>query len=547
MAIGRWILVVLAAAMIVFVPAPTASAAGPCDPPVNVIVCENSKPGAPPSEWDIDGSGDDTIQGFATDISVNKGERIDFKINTPAAAYTIDIYRTGYYGGNGARKIASVTPSAGLPQAQPACLFDEATSLVDCGNWRVSASWNVPAGAVSGVYVAHLVRSDTGGDSHIIFVVRDDSSTSKVLFQTSDTTWQAYNNWGGYSLIPAPTGARSRSATTAPSTARSSTPNGRDFYFGNEYPMARWLERNGYDVTYTSGIDSDRRGQLIQNHQVFLSNGHDEYWSGAQRSQVEAARGAGVDMGFFSGNEVYWKTRYEASIDGSGAGYRTLVCYKETLDNAKTDPSSEWTGTWRDPRFSPPSDGGRPENALTGTAYMVNDADLPIKVPAADGKMRFWRNTSVATQASGATAALAPSTLGYEFDEDLDNGFRPAGLVRLSSTVAAGRPVPAGLWKQRGSGDGTAPDDPLPGVQRRPGLRCGDHPVELGLDDTHDGRAAGPGAPDVRMQQATVNLLADMGVQPTSLQSGLSVASASSDTTAPSSTITSPSPGAEIS
>src|SRR3712207_2447993 len=156
---------------------------------------------------------------------------------------------------------------------------------------------------------------------------------------------------------------------------------------------------------------------------------HDEYWSGAQRANVEAARAAGVHLAFFSGNEVFWKTRWEASIDGSGTPHRTLVTYKETHDGAKIDPlPGVWTGTWRDPRFSPPADGGRPENALTGQLFMVNaGATTAIQVPAADGKMRFWRNTSVATLAAGATATLPNGTLGYEWDEDPDNGWRPAG------------------------------------------------------------------------------------------------------------------------
>ena len=71
---------------------------------------------------------------------------------------------------------------------------------------------------------------------------------------------------------------------------------------------------------------------LIQNHRVFLSVGHDEYWSGQQRANVEAARDAGVHLAFFSGNEIFWKTRWESSIDSSGTPYRTLVCYKETHD-----------------------------------------------------------------------------------------------------------------------------------------------------------------------------------------------------------------------
>ena len=137
--------------------------------------------------------------------------------------------------------------------------------------------------------------------------------------------------------------------------------------------------------------------------------GHDEYWSAGQRANVEAARDAGVHLAFFSGNEMFWKTRWENSIDGSATAYRTLVSYKETHANAKIDPTAAWTGTWRDPRFSPPADGGRPENALTGTIFMVNCcSEAGIQVPAeADGNMRFWRNTSIATLPAGQVATLA--------------------------------------------------------------------------------------------------------------------------------------------
>src|SRR5262249_2451227 len=135
-------------------------AADPCDPPIiNPIICENLKPGNPASEWDIPG-GDSNIEGFATEISVNIGETINFKVNTDSSNYRLDIYRLGYYGGNGARKVATIAPSAYLPQAQPGCLMDAATGLIDCGNWDISASWTVPADAVSGVYVVKLCRQD---------------------------------------------------------------------------------------------------------------------------------------------------------------------------------------------------------------------------------------------------------------------------------------------------------------------------------------------------------------------------------------------------
>ena len=516
----------------------------PCAPPVaNPIACENSKTGNPSSEWDITGAGDPSIQGFATDISVNKGETVRFKIDTDATAYRIDIYRMGYYGGLGARKITTVLPSVALPQIQPSCLNEASTGLIDCGNWSQSASWIVPTSTTSGIYFAKLVRTNNGGASHIVFVVRDDAGQSAVLFQTSDTTWQAYNNYGGNSLyLGSPIGRAFKVSYNRPFSTRA-VDNGQDWVFNAEYPMVRWLEANGYNVSYSTGVDTDRRGAQILNHRVFLSVGHDEYWSGAQRANVEAARNAGVHLGFFSGNEVFWKTRWETSIDGTNTPYRTLVSYKETHANAKIDPDPAWTGTWRDPRFSPPADGGRPENALTGTIFTVNAGTAAITVPEPEGKMRFWRNTSVATLTPGQTATLASETLGYEWDEDLDNLFRPPGQVRLSSTTVD---VPS-LLLDFGStyGPGTATHSLTLYRHGSGAIVFGAGTIQWpwGLDGNHD---RGPSTPDTRMRQATVNLLADMGVQPATLQPGLVAATASTDTVSPSSTITSPLPGSTV-
>jgi len=538
-----------------------------CTPPMaNDIVCENSKPGNPQSEWDTGGAGDLTIQGFATDISVAQGQTIYFKIDTDATAYTIDIYRMGYYGGMGARKVASVTPSAKLPQSQPNCITDPTTDLVDCGNWAVSASWTVPANAASGVYFAHLTRTDTDGDSHIVFIVRNDSSHSAILVQTADETWEAYNGYGDGSLY-GPNGEFDltnrafKVSYNRPFLTRGFAFEAASWFFGSEYPLVRWLEANGYDVTYTTGLDAARNGGLIQNHQVYVSSGHDEYWSGPHRANVQAAQNAGVNMAFFSGNEVYQKTRWENSIDGTNTPYRTLVCYKETAGlsgngpSAKIDPDDPptWTGTWRDPSFSPPADGGQPENELTGTIWMVSGpgsddpGTLSIQVPYADGQMRFWRNTSIAELSPGQTAALPAGTLGYEWDEDLDNGARPAGTFDLSTATYT---LTMDLLLDYGAvtGAGTATHHMT--MHRLPSgaLIFGAGTVQWawGLDANHDDPFEYNQPVDPDMQQATVNLLADMGVQPATIQPGLVPASKSTDTTPPKSTIASPTAGASI-
>ncbi len=545
----------------------TASAAlAQCSAPPNPIVAENCNPGT--TEWQVSGVGDLTIQGFASDVSVNVGQTIYFKISTPATSYHVDIYRLGYYGGAGGRYIATVQPSATLPQSQPACLTDPATLLYDCGNWGVSASWTVPTDAVSGIYIAAPVRGDTGGASQIVFIVRNDASHSAVLFQTADETWQAYNGYGGNSLygptdLFALTERALKVSYNRPYDTRVFDYEAVTFVFGAEYPMVRWLEANGYDVTYFTGLDAARNGTLIQNHHLYLSVGHDEYWSGQQRTNVEAARDAGVNMAYFSGNEVFWKTRWENSIDGTNTPYRTLVCYKETLGpnsipqaTAAVDPLDPptWTGTWRDPSKSPPADGGRPENSLTGTIFMVNgtSADNPgnlsIQVPAADGKMRFWRNTSVANLASGQTATLPAGSLGYEWDEDLDNGARPAGTFDLSTATYT---LTTDLLLDQGGiyGAGTATHHMT--MHRAPSgalvFGAGTIQWSWGLDSNHDNPYPFPSpAADPDMQQAVVNLFADMGVQPATLQPGLQTATQSADTVPPVSQITSPASGSSV-
>jgi hypothetical protein len=539
----------LGCAALIFGLQPASSTAlSACDGPnPNVIACENSKPGTPQSEWDVHGSGDPSIQGFATPFSIDHGQTVHFKVKTDAAAYRIDVYRLGWYGGLGARKVATITPSAALPQTQPACVSDDPTGLVDCGNWADSATWDVPADAVSGVYIAELVRPDTGGESHITFVVRDDERHSDLLFQTADATWVAYNRYGGNSLYFRPTGGRAYKASyNRPFNTRDG--DNPSFLFSGEYPMIRWLERNGYDVSYFAGVDTARRGSEILEHKAFLSVGHDEYWSAEQRANVEAARGAGVNLAFFSGNESFWKTRWEPSIDGNATPYATLVSYKETKANAKIDPSPTWTGTWRDKRFSPPSDGGRTENALTGQLFTVDAyREDALTVPYAYSRLRFWRNTSIATLAPGATATLPAGILGHEWDEDVDNGSRPSGLFDLSSTTLT---VDKHLIDEGNTYVTGVATHHLTMYKATSGaLVFGAGTVQWawGLDDDHDYfTGAPPRPPDPRLQQATVNLFADMGAQPATLQTDLVPATTSTDTTRPQSTITSPSSGTQV-
>lgn len=140
-----------------------------------------------------------------------------------------------------------------------------ADNLVDCGNWEVSASWPIPSTATSGYYIAKLKRDDAPSDefSHIVFIVRDDASHADVVFQSTDTSWQAYNNYspsfynGGVHYLQGGGGINSQSRAFKVSYNRPFYSRGVEretWLFGAEYPLIRWLEQNSYDVTYISGM-----------------------------------------------------------------------------------------------------------------------------------------------------------------------------------------------------------------------------------------------------------------------------------------------------
>ncbi|HLI55406.1 MAG TPA: N,N-dimethylformamidase beta subunit family domain-containing protein, partial [Actinomycetota bacterium] len=467
------------------------------------------------------------------------------------SAYTVDILRLGYYGGTGARKVVSF---AGGPLVhQPNCTTDATTGLVDCSNWSVTDAWAVPATAVSGLYLAHLVPNSGSGGSLIPFVVRNDASHADIELALSTEDWEAYNTWGyttplggGNSLYQCtqscppgnPQGYKGAFEVSYNRPWSSAVDNqGRSWFLSAEWEMIMFLEANGYNVTYVAGSDIDDQsqstGSLLLNHKVLMSVGHDEYWSGNQYANVVYARDRGVNLAFFSGNEVFWKTEF---IDGG----RVLVCYKETHFNAPTGPLDPptWTGAWADPRFSPPADGGQAQNALTGQYSAVDCCTGQIQVPWPYADLRLWRNTAIAAMTPGqAPIGLGDNTLGYEWDVDSDNGFRPAGEFDLSSTPLNEPEVFTDYGTFVGPAAVTHSLTEYRAASGALVFGAGTVQWSWGLDPT--GYEA---PPDRNMQQATVNVLADMHAQPVTLLGGLVPATASTDTTPPSSTILYPRP-----
>jgi hypothetical protein len=606
-AVGGTHLVRLGAQNLKIVRPPAPPPATSCQAPSNPVVAENCRAGSPREEWDVYNAGDPNIQGFATDASVNVGETVAFKIKTHSVRYRIDIYRMGWYGGLGARHVQTIAPAVPLPQAQPECRVHSQTRLVDCGNWKVSASWPVPRDAVSGVYVARLVRQDDEPTSwrseevdqapiekpaalphaygalglgrlrdalkekrasHIVFVVRNDAARSDILLQLSDPTWAAFNRYGGTSLYgssPGVQGALGGGAGNVdlPSRAYMVSYNRplanrvnalQDQFFNSEYPLVRWLERNGFDVSYFAGVDTDRRGAQLRNHRVFMTAGHDAYWTAAQRRHIETARDAGVHLAFLSSSTGFWRARWEPSNDGTASPFRTLTSYKETHADGKIDSAAnDWTGAWRDGRVFNPV-GPMPENAVVGTLHTVGGfRNDPLVVTSEHAPLRFWRNTSVAALNGEQSAVLGKGVLGYEWDQDVDNGVRPAGLIRLSSTTIDNVAYLQDLGTLYDSGTATHHLTLYRAASGALVFSAGTAQYSWGLDNLHTHWTTGGSRvrPEIagasrELQQATVNLLADMGVQPRSLQGDLVAAQASADRSGPIASIDAPSPGSRV-
>ena len=170
-------------------------------------------------------------------------------------------------------------------------------------------------------------------------------------------------------------------------------------------------------------------------------------------------------------------------------------------------------------------------------------------MPYQYSKLRFWRNTRVASLSPGQSTTLdsGGGMLGNEWDVDADNGFRPSGLIDMSSTTNTSAEVftDYGSYTQL---DSTATHHLTLYRAASGALVFGAGTIQWswGLDNgTGGGNGGGP--VDSAAQQATVNILADMGAQPATLMAGLTPATASTDTTPPTSTITSPSQGATFS
>jgi hypothetical protein len=289
---------------------------------------ENALPGTP--EWlttpAVTGA---AIEGYA-EPSLTPGREVHFHVSaSPAARYRVRIYRLGWYGGAGARLLACLPSCSAdeqaVAQAVPA---PDANGEVRAG-WPVTDMLRIPVDWVSGYYLAQFVLTSgphAGQAARTFFVVRArPGRRSRILVQVPVNTWQAYDGWGGKSLYDfSSTDLRTANRVSFARPVATDLPGAQDA-LGWEFPLVRFLERNGYDVSYQTDIDTSFHPTSLLDHRLVMTAGHGEYWTKEMRDAFQAARDSGTNLAFMGANTAYWQVRYENRGE-------TMVGYKSTYD-----------------------------------------------------------------------------------------------------------------------------------------------------------------------------------------------------------------------
>ena len=296
------------------------------------------------------------IEGYAGRLSYAPGQEAEFHISTSAGRFSVEITRLGATN----ELVWSKKDLAGKEHPIP-----EDASSHGC-RWPVVFTVPVAASWRSGYYVATLRAQDGGGaytqrgrrtaESDVHFVVRsaNPGRDSKILLQLSANTYNAYNNWGGFSLY-----AFNGRANNQGSRVSFHRPGGSQFS-NWEQPFVVWAERNGYALEYAVNYDLEHLPGMLDAYKLVLSVGHDEYWSAPMRDAVEAFIGRGGNVAFFSGNTVCWQVRSE---DNGNA----LACWKQNYFVDPVFKSGDFktlSTLWSHQLVK------RPENTLTGVGFL---------------------------------------------------------------------------------------------------------------------------------------------------------------------------------
>ncbi len=373
------------------------SALAPAAGASTAIQRENALPGT--SAWN--GPGTSLVEIYASQIGVAPGDRIDLHVNTrPAARYRISVYRLGWYGGAGGRLVACVPSCTGdkAGTVQQQVWTDATTGPPLRPNWPVTDTVVAGADWTSGYYAvrAELTSGPEAGRGTTTYVIVHEPQAalgSQILVQVPVNTWEAYNQWGGKSLYDFDGPRAQRVTFDRPWGKYANSP------LWWEIQLVRFLEREGYDVSYQTDVDTDIDPASLLRHRLVMTAGHDEYWTKTIRDAFDNALAQGTNLAFMGSNTGYGQVRYEDDR-------HTIVTYKD----ATLDPEPD--GALKTVMFRQ-LDPTRPECMLEGVQHRFQPPhqngphDYTVAAPATDP---WLLNTGL------TTGTVIPDVVGDEWD-----------------------------------------------------------------------------------------------------------------------------------
>jgi hypothetical protein len=356
------------------------------------------------------------IEGYALRAAVTPGQPVVLRVSTTAPLFSVAAYRFGWYSGGQAARVWRSGWSPGHVQAAQSFASGDRRTVV--APWR--DSMRVPTlGWPAGAYVLKLVAS-TGWQSYVPLIVRSTSTAGKVALVAPVATWQAYNDWGGYSLYTAPFGQHESWAVSfdRPYAGHGSNLGAADMLYGVR-PVVVEAERAGVPLAYLTDLDVAADPGILRGARAYVSMGHDEYWTPSMRAAVLQARAHGTNLAFLGADTEFWRIRLASSATGPD---RVVVGYRWDYQQ---DPAIHRHPARATAPFGFAPD-PRPEQALTGMRYEC----FPVSAPYTVTSPHWWGFAGTGVHAG----SRFPDLVGVEADRVYPSPATPRPLQILSST-----------------------------------------------------------------------------------------------------------------
>ncbi|MGE5401163.1 MAG: N,N-dimethylformamidase beta subunit family domain-containing protein [Ignavibacteriales bacterium] len=295
--------------------------------------------------------------GYVKPWSVAKGDTLNIYINTSKPKFDIIVYRIGL---NEFEPVMTITGVTGGSRTIDTMDYEKGVS------WPVSYRLKIPEDWRTGAYGLDFPDAAGQPSKGAVFAVKEKvpGSSSRLLLLFNDFNWTAYNLWGGKNVYP--DGSTWNTKADRVSLNRPfSQHRGMGEFHAWTLPMIKWLEKNNIKYELASTMDVHKDPKFLDNYDVLIVAGHDEYYSRPERMNMERFINRGGRHISLSGNTCWWQVRMEDNDN-------TMVCYKSnTRDPLVGKADSLVTTNW----YMPPLN--YPETIFLGATFLnagyVND------------------------------------------------------------------------------------------------------------------------------------------------------------------------------